>query len=216
MPDDIYLTCAATIRGVPGLSPCTWRSVDDGYPCARPSGKSPLAGDHPDNERRWSQHSHSTAPDLPGLPCSSAFSWLSLRAAAYSPVAAARHIPGEKPTVIANDRIGWTAQAIILPVCFLAVAIIFGWIAQRLPFAARVAVAATVARHGGAAALAAHHGESAFTSAGGAAAPLAGHDPNCPTAGARQRRHLLPYTAVALAGIALMGAALALSARRPC
>ena len=39
----------------------------------------------------------------------------------------------EKLTLIADDRIGWTAQAIIFPLCFLAVAISFGWIAQRLP-----------------------------------------------------------------------------------
>ena len=39
----------------------------------------------------------------------------------------------EQLTAIANDRAGWTAQAILFPVCFLAVALIFGWMAARLP-----------------------------------------------------------------------------------
>ncbi len=41
--------------------------------------------------------------------------------------------PLEQLTLIANDRIGWTAQAIIFPICFVAVAVVFGWMAVQLP-----------------------------------------------------------------------------------
>jgi hypothetical protein len=41
--------------------------------------------------------------------------------------------PLDKLTAIANDRLGWTAQAILFPVAFLATAVIFGVIAARVP-----------------------------------------------------------------------------------
>ncbi len=41
--------------------------------------------------------------------------------------------PLQKLTLIANDRAGWTAQAIIFPLAFLATAVIFALIATRLP-----------------------------------------------------------------------------------
>ena len=41
--------------------------------------------------------------------------------------------PLERLTAIANDPLGWTAQAIIFPVAFLATALIFGVLAARLP-----------------------------------------------------------------------------------
>lgn len=41
--------------------------------------------------------------------------------------------PRQQLTLIANDPIGWPAQAIIFPLAFLATAIIFGSIALRLP-----------------------------------------------------------------------------------
>ncbi|MBE7532945.1 MAG: hypothetical protein HND44_11015 [Chloroflexi bacterium] len=41
--------------------------------------------------------------------------------------------PLDKLTVIANDRIGWTAQAIIFPVAFLATAVLFALLATQLP-----------------------------------------------------------------------------------
>ncbi|GIK76148.1 MAG: hypothetical protein BroJett021_51360 [Chloroflexota bacterium] len=44
--------------------------------------------------------------------------------------------PLQQLTLIANDRIGWTAQAIIFPLAFLITAILFGVIAARLPDAA--------------------------------------------------------------------------------
>ena len=54
--------------------------------------------------------------------------------------------PLEKLTVIANDRLGWAAQAILFPVAFLATAIIFGGVAVRLPgpWPRTLAIAATI------------------------------------------------------------------------
>lgn len=54
--------------------------------------------------------------------------------------------PLEKLTRIANDPIGWTAQAIIFPIAFLATTVIFGFLAVRLPGVGPrwLAVAATV------------------------------------------------------------------------
>lgn len=124
--------------------------------------------------------------------------------------------PQEKLSLIANDRIGWTVQAIIFPVCFLAVAIIFGWIAQQLPggWPRRLAVAATIAS---VAALLLwlpitmnrlHLGDQAATL-------LAGHDGNAPLPVLINADTFWAYTVAALAGIALMGAALALAGVLP-
>ena len=41
--------------------------------------------------------------------------------------------PLEQLTIIAHDRVGWTAQAILFPVIFLATTLIFGVMASRLP-----------------------------------------------------------------------------------
>lgn len=41
--------------------------------------------------------------------------------------------PLEKLTRIANDRVGWTAQAIIFPLAFLATAVLFALITAQLP-----------------------------------------------------------------------------------
>lgn len=41
--------------------------------------------------------------------------------------------PLDKLTLIANDQVGWTAQAIIFPISFLATAVLFGVIAVQLP-----------------------------------------------------------------------------------
>lgn len=41
--------------------------------------------------------------------------------------------PLEKLTLIANDRVGWTAQAMIFPVAFLATAVLSGLITVNLP-----------------------------------------------------------------------------------
>jgi hypothetical protein len=41
--------------------------------------------------------------------------------------------PLEKLTLIANDQMGWTAQAILFPVAYLATAVIFALITAQLP-----------------------------------------------------------------------------------
>ncbi len=52
--------------------------------------------------------------------------------------------PLEKLQRIANDRAGWTAQAIIFPVVYLATAVIFALIATKLPNARGLASAAAL------------------------------------------------------------------------
>jgi hypothetical protein len=54
--------------------------------------------------------------------------------------------PLEQLQRIANDRLGWTAQAIIFPVSFLAITIIFGHLTTKMPggWPCWLAVAATV------------------------------------------------------------------------
>ena len=39
----------------------------------------------------------------------------------------------EKLTLIANDRVGWTAQAILFPMAYLGTAVIFALITTQLP-----------------------------------------------------------------------------------
>lgn len=52
--------------------------------------------------------------------------------------------PLEKLQRIANDRTGWTAQAIIFPVAFLATAVLFALIAAKLPHSRWLAVGAVL------------------------------------------------------------------------
>lgn len=52
--------------------------------------------------------------------------------------------PLEKLQRIANDRLGWTAQAIIFPVVYLATAVIFALIAANLPNTRGLASAAAL------------------------------------------------------------------------
>ncbi|MCA9898412.1 MAG: hypothetical protein H6654_10440 [Ardenticatenaceae bacterium] len=52
--------------------------------------------------------------------------------------------PLEKLQRIANDRPGWTAQAIIFPVVYLATAVLFALIATKLPSARGLASAAAL------------------------------------------------------------------------
>jgi len=53
--------------------------------------------------------------------------------------------PLDQLTRIADDRVGWTAQAILFPVAFLATTILFGYIAMQLPDPARwLAIGATI------------------------------------------------------------------------
>ena len=124
--------------------------------------------------------------------------------------------PLDQLTLIANDRVGWSAQAIIFPICFLAVAIIFGWMAWRLPggLARSLAIAAAVLS---AAALLLWLPISANRLQLGAraAAMIASYDPAAPPEVFRNTGVFWPYTFCALAGIGLMGAALALAGVLP-
>lgn len=124
--------------------------------------------------------------------------------------------PLDQLTLIAHDRAGWTAQAIIFPVCFLAVTVIFGWIAARLPAGLPrwLAIAATVAS---AVALLLWLPISAnrLQLAAHAAEMIASYDPAAPPEVFRNTGTFWPYTFTALAGIGLMGAALALAGVLP-
>lgn len=124
--------------------------------------------------------------------------------------------PQEKLTLIANDRIGWTAQALIFPVCFLAVAIIFGRIAPRLPggWPRKLAVAATVASMAALLLWLPITVNRLYLGAQ-AAALLAGTDPNASLPVLVNADTFWAYTVAALAGIGLMGAALALAGALP-
>ncbi len=52
--------------------------------------------------------------------------------------------PLEKLQRIANDRPGWTAQAILFPVVYLVTAVVFAFLAAKLPNARRLASAAAL------------------------------------------------------------------------
>lgn len=124
--------------------------------------------------------------------------------------------PLEQLTLIANDRTGWTAQTIIFPICFGVVAVVFGWLAMQSPagWPRWLAVAATVAS---VAALLLWLPISAnrLQLAGRAAAMIASYDPAAPPEVFRNMGTFWPYTFAALAGIGLMGAALALAGALP-
>lgn len=124
--------------------------------------------------------------------------------------------PLEQLTLIANDRIGWSAQAIIFPICFVAVAVVFGWMAMQLPagWPRWLAVAATLAS---VAALLLWLPISAnrLQLAAQAAERIASYDPAAPPEVFRNTGTFWPYTFAALAGIGLMGAALALAGVLP-
>lgn len=124
--------------------------------------------------------------------------------------------PLEQLTLIANDRLGWSAQAIIFPICFLAVAVVFGWMAMQLPagWPRGLAVAAALAS---VAALLLWLPISAnrLQLAARAAQMIASYDPAAPPEVFRNTGTFWPYTFTALAGIGLMGAALALAGVLP-
>ena len=120
--------------------------------------------------------------------------------------------PLEQLQRIANDRLGWTAQAIIFPVSFLAITIIFGQMATKLPagWPRWVAVAATVLS-GVALLLWLTISINRLHLGTQAAELLANHDPNMPLPVIVNINTFWPYTYCALAGIGLMGAALAMA-----
>lgn len=120
--------------------------------------------------------------------------------------------PLEQLTLIANDRAGWTAQAIIFPICFVAVAVVFGWMAMQLPggwprwlavAAALVSVAALL--------LWLPISANRLDLAARAADMIAAYDPAAPPEVFQDTGTFWPYSFAALVGIGLMGAALALA-----
>ncbi len=124
--------------------------------------------------------------------------------------------PLDQLTLIANDRLGWGAQAIIFPICFLAVVVVFGWMATQFPggLPRTLAIAAAVLS---AAALLLWLPISIDRLQLGARAAemIASYDPTAPPEVFRNTGTFWPYTFCALAGIGLMGAALALAGVLP-
>lgn len=123
--------------------------------------------------------------------------------------------PLEQLTLIAADRIGWSAQAIIFPICFLAVTVIFGWLAMKLPggwprFLAMAAAAASAA----ALLLWLPISINRLQLSTRAAQMIAAYDPAAPPEVFNTGTFWL-YTFSALAGVALMAAALALAGMLP-
>ena len=124
--------------------------------------------------------------------------------------------PLDRLTVIANDRLGWTTQAILFPVAFLATAVIFGVIAAPVPGPGPrwLAIGATL-----------------LFVAGGllwlpisiyrlqlgaqAAAMIRTYDPAAPPPVMVNSTCFWPHTICILAAITLMGAALALAGTLP-
>ncbi|MCB0003285.1 MAG: hypothetical protein KDH86_12120 [Anaerolineae bacterium] len=124
--------------------------------------------------------------------------------------------PLEQLTLIANDRAGWTAQAVIFPVCFLAFTIIFGWMAAQLPAGSArwLAIAAALAA-GAALLLWLPISADRLRLAARAAEMIAAYDPTAPSEVFRDTGTFWPYTFCALASVALLGAALALAGVLP-
>lgn len=124
--------------------------------------------------------------------------------------------PLEQLTLIANDRAGWTAQAVIFPVCFLAFTIIFGWIAAQLPAGSArwLAIAAALAA-GAALLLWLPISADRLRLGTHAAEMIAAYDPTAPSEVFRDTGTFWPYTFCALASVALLGAALALAGVLP-
>ena len=124
--------------------------------------------------------------------------------------------PLEQLTLIANDRAGWTAQAVIFPVCFLAFTIIFGWMAAQLPAGSArwLAIAAALAA-GAALLLWLPISADRLRLGTHAAEMIAAYDPTAPSEVFRDTGTFWPYTFCALASVALLGAALALAGVLP-
>jgi hypothetical protein len=124
--------------------------------------------------------------------------------------------PLQQLTLIANDRIGWTVQAIIFPLAFLATAILFGVMAARLPDAAprwlaMVSALLVVAGFVFWLPISLHRLELGAN----AAEMLRTFNPSAPVEVGRNTWSFWPHTLSILAAIALMGAALALAGALP-
>lgn len=123
----------------------------------------------------------------------------------------------EKLTAIANDRLGWTFQAVSFPVVFLATTIVFGLFTQRLPASTArwLALGATICMAAGFL-LWLPIAINRLQLAAQAADLLRNLDPNAPpsllTANAWS---FWPHTVAVLAAVGLMGGALALGGVLP-
>ena len=137
-------------------------------------------------------------------------------AAAYFRKMPLPQTPLEQLTAIAGDRIGWTAQAIIFPVAYLATALIFGYIGAQLqgPESRWLAIGATILCVAGCLLwlpISLHRLELGAN----AAELLRTFDPNTPVEVGRNTWVFWPHTLCFLAAIALVGAALALAGVLP-
>lgn len=124
--------------------------------------------------------------------------------------------PLEQLTAIVEDRIGWTAQAIIFPVAMLATALIFGYAAAQAPMSwpRWLAIGATVLCVAGFLLwlpISLHRLELSAN----ATAMIRTFDPSAPVEVGRNTWVFWPHTLCILAGIGLMGAALALAGVLP-
>jgi hypothetical protein len=124
--------------------------------------------------------------------------------------------PLEKLTLIANDRVGWAAQAIIFPVAFLATAVIFGIIAAQLPDPTPrwLAIGATILCLAGFL-LWLPITLDRLQLGTNAAEMIRTFDSSNPPAVMVNVWYFWPHTLCVLAGIALIGAALALAGALP-
>jgi hypothetical protein len=118
--------------------------------------------------------------------------------------------PLEQLTRIAHDRIGWTAQAVIFPVSFLAITFVFGWVSTQLPAGWSRWLALTATLLSAAAFLLWLPISLNRLHQGAVAADLiANYNPGTPLPVIINSNTFWPYTVCALAGIGLMGVALA-------
>lgn len=124
--------------------------------------------------------------------------------------------PLEQLQRIANDRPGWTAQAIIFPASFLAITIVFGRLSATLPggWPRWLAIAATFLS-GVAFLLWLPISVNRLHLGAQAAELIANHDLGAPLPVLINFNTFWPYTYCALAGIGLMGTALALAGVLP-
>lgn len=124
--------------------------------------------------------------------------------------------PLEQLQRIAKDRPGWTAQAIIFPVSFLIITIVFGQLSANLPdgWPHWLAILATFLS-GAACLLWLAISANRLHLGAQAVELMANYDPHTPLPVLISFNTFWPYTYCALAGIGLMGAALALAGVLP-
>lgn len=137
-------------------------------------------------------------------------------AAAYFRKMPLPQTPLEQLTAIADDRVGWTAQAIIFPVAYLATVLVFGHIAVQLPgpWPRGLAIGATILCVTGFLLwlpISLHR----LDLGANAAELLRTFDPSAPVEVGRNTWVFWPHTLCVLAAIALMGAALAMAGALP-